>query len=168
MIQYHCSSSNSVFNIDPPEMPQDPAAVEIPSALVPCAYLVNWNPPNNINSLDIDYYVVQTSTQSKIDTVSETSTLAAFLSPCTELENLYINITAVDRCEREGMSTANFKPSILPSVFTTSSPIPCELIVYQNFSGRKVLQVGLHHEICDFSTILEKFRPYYVYTTYQN
>ena len=112
-------------------MPQDPAAVEIPSTLEPCVILIKWDPPNNINSLDVDHYIVHTSSQSEMHTVNETSTLAVFLSPCAELRSLYINITAIDRCERVGVTTANFKPSIqpmtsTPSMSTTSTPVPCE------------------------------------------
>ena len=82
---------------------------------------------NNINSLqDIDHYIVRTSSQSEMHTVNETSTLAAFLSPCMELKSFYINITAVDRCECVGVTTANFTPSFQASISTTSTPVPCE------------------------------------------
>ena len=113
-------------------MPQDAAAVEIPSDLERCVVLVEWDPPNNINSQNIDHYVIQTSSKGEIRTITETSTLATFLSPCNELKNLYFNVTAVDRCKRVGETTANFKPSLVvtdpsmtstqPSVTTTSAP----------------------------------------------
>ena len=113
-------------------MPQDAAAVEIPSDLERCVVLVEWDPPSNINSQNIDHYIIQTSTKSEIRTITETSTLATFLSPCKELRNLYFNITAVDRCKRVGVTTANFQPSLVvtdpsmtsiePSTATTSAP----------------------------------------------
>ena len=124
---------------DPPGVPQDPAAVEIPSdsPQVRCQILVIWDRPNDINSVDVDHYIVQTSSQGEINAINETATVAAFLSPCKELTSLYINITAVDRCGREGGSTANFKPSIQPPVSTTSSPVPCESI---NFYSKFLLK----------------------------
>ena len=85
--------------------PQDAAAVEIPSDQEYCVVLVEWDPPNNINSLNIDHYIIQTSTKSEIHIITETSTLATFLSLCKELRNLYFNITAIDRCKRISVST---------------------------------------------------------------
>jgi hypothetical protein len=46
---------------------------------------------------------------------NETSTLASFLFACEDLSNINISIAAVDRCERKGMNTANFTPSLLPT-----------------------------------------------------
>lgn len=140
----YCTLKYNKFNVvyiytfsDPPGKPQNPAAVEIPLSGQPCVILIKWDPPSNINSQDISYYTVHTASLSEIDTVNETSTLVAFPSPCKELQSLYINVTAVDRCGREGDS-ANIKPSISPPListtssplnFTTSTPIPCELYI---------------------------------------
>ena len=71
-------------------MPQDAAAVEIPSALDGCVILIEWNSPNNINSLDIDHYIVHTLQESEIPPTNETSTLAVFLSPCQELKTFIL------------------------------------------------------------------------------
>ena len=112
-------------------MPQNTAAVEIPSTSHRCAILIGWSPPNNIDSPNIDYYIIQTSNKIEIPTINETSTLVTFLYPCEEINNLFINITAVDRCEHVGVSTANFKPRLLvtnsqPSPTTASNSGPSE------------------------------------------
>ena len=98
-------------------MPQNTAAVEFPLTPDSC---VGWSRPNNINSPNIDYYIIQTSNKSEIPTVNETSTLATFLSPCKDLNNLFINITAFDGCEHVGTSTANLRPIRLVTVVTNS------------------------------------------------
>ena len=124
---------------DAPGMPQEAVAAEIPSNNDRCAIFIEWDPPNNINSPNIDHYIIQNSRESKIPKTNETRTLAVFLPPCEELRNLYFNITAVDRCKRIGVTTLNFGPRLLvtessmtstePSGTTThsSTPIPCEL-----------------------------------------
>ena len=106
-------------------MPQEAAAVEIPP-LDGCVILIKWNSPNNINSLDIDHYIVHTSKEADIPMTNETSTLAVFLSPCKDLKTLYINITAVDRCKRVGKPTANFQPRLMvtESSITSTEPLP--------------------------------------------
>ena len=83
---------------------------------------IDWQPPNNINIPNIDHYIIQSSNKSEIPAVKETSTLATFLSPCEDLNNLFINTTAVDRCEHANASIANFRPSRLVTV-VTNSPI---------------------------------------------
>ena len=101
-------------------MPQNAAAVEFPSTPDSCVICIGWSPPININSPNIDYYIIQTSNKNEIPTVNETSTLATFLSPCEDLSSLFINITAIDRCEHVGASTANFRPIRLVTVVTNS------------------------------------------------
>ena len=94
-------------------MPRDAAAVEIPSGQeLMCVLLIEWDPPKNIDSVNIASYIVRTSrAKSHASETNETSTLATFLSPCDN--DLNINITAIDRCGRLGVSTANFTPSIV-------------------------------------------------------
>ena len=112
--------------LDPPEMPQDAAAVEIPSRLDPCVLLISWNHPNNIDSSDIDHYIVRTSHESEVPEINDTTTLATFLSPCSELSNILINVTAVDSCGRIGVPTKNFAPQL---VHYTEAPPPTANIV---------------------------------------
>ena len=103
-------------------MPQDAAAVEIPSRQEMCVLLIEWDPPSNINSLNIERYVINTSRKHEIPVTNETSTLASFVSDCEDLIDLNISIAAVDRCGRMGVNTANFTPNI----HSTSPPIASE------------------------------------------
>ena len=129
-------TSDSIMHycISDPGMPQNAAAVEIPTTPDHCVILIEWSPPNNINSPNIDYYIIQTSNKNEIPTVNETSTLATFLSPCEELNNLFINITTVDRCEHVGVSTANFRPRLV-TVVTNSSMTSTQLSTTTSNSG---------------------------------
>ena len=102
-----------INTLDPPEMPQDAAAVEIPSPLDLCVLLISWNHPTNIDSSDIDHYIIRTSHESQVPEFNDTITLATFLSPCSDLNNLHINVTAVDRCGRVGIPTRNFAPQLV-------------------------------------------------------
>ena len=101
-------------------MPQNAVAIEIPSISDHCVIFIDWQPPNNINIPNKDHYFIQSSNKSEIPAVNETSTLATFLSPCKDLNNLSINIMTVDRCEHVGANTTNFKPIRLVTVVTNS------------------------------------------------
>ena len=120
------SVSKIIQSLDPPGMPQDVAAVEIPSRLDPCVLLISWNHPNNIGSSDIDHYIVRTSHESQVPEINDNTTLATFLSPCSELSNLLINVTAVDRCGRKGVPTRNFAPQLVP--YTEASPPTANIV----------------------------------------
>ena len=98
-------------------MPQDPAAVES-STGERCVLLIEWDPPTNIDSANIEHYVINTYGKSDIPTTNATTTLATFLSVCEDLSNINISIAAVDRCERMGVNTANFTPKLLPRTQT--------------------------------------------------
>ena len=110
---------NLVYCISGPGMPQDVAAVEIPLDPDSCVILIKWNSPSNMNSTNIDQYIIQTSNKNGISRVNENFTMVTFLTSCKEIRNLYMNITAVDRCERVGKSTTNFQPRIM----VTESPV---------------------------------------------
>lgn len=123
---------------DPPDVPQDAAATEFPSRRPDiCLLLIDWDPPHDIDSLSIKRYIIRTSRESEIPQTTETTTLATFESPCNELTNLTINITAVDVCERMSKPTANFVPTLvvtdpsditstMSSMATTQAPAPSE------------------------------------------
>ena len=127
---------NTVFS-DPPDVPKDAAATEFPlDRPGTCVLLIDWDPPNFINSLlTIKQYIICTSIESRIPQTNETRTLATFESPCNEIVNITINITAVDVCGQVSETTANFKPTLAvtepsdvtrttvsPSTVTTQAP----------------------------------------------
>ena len=114
---------------DPPAVPKDVAATEFPlDRPGTCVLLIDWDPPNFINSLlTIKQYVISTSIKSKIPQTNETRTLATFESPCNKIANVTINITAVDVCGQRSEPTANFKPTLAvtePSHFTSTTVSP--------------------------------------------
>ena len=107
-----CISGVNLFS--DPDVPQDAAATEYPSSRPGiCVLLVDWDPPNFIDGLSIELYIIHTSRESEIQQINETTTLASFELPCNELTNLTINITAVDICGRMGEPTANFAPTFV-------------------------------------------------------
>ena len=67
-----------------------------------CILTFRWNPPSNLNEADVMHYTIHIN--GTMYSSNETSTVAAFHVPnCGGHE---ISISAVNRCDREGLSSA--------------------------------------------------------------
>ena len=89
--------------------------------------LIDWDPPNFIESVTIKQYIIHSSRESEIPMKNETRTLATFESPCYKIANITINVTTVDVCGQVSEPTADFQPTLAvtePSDFTSTSVTP--------------------------------------------
>ena len=143
---------------DSPDVPKDAAATEFPlDRPGTCVLLIDWDPPNFINSLlTIKQYVISTSIKSKIPQTNETRTLATFESPCYKIANVTINITAVDVCGQVSEPTANFKPTLAvtePSHFTSTT---VTVTMTPSMATTTQAPAGLESEHCN--TVIQNYR----------
>ena len=86
-----------------------------------CNVTVEWDRPTGTSPEDIDHYVLRVSRNGICNETNTTSTLVTFsIGECTN--NLSVNITTVDRCGREGPSSANVEPELLPPTDPVTTP----------------------------------------------
>lgn len=75
-----------------------------------CVLLLQLSPPSNINSDDVDRYIIDYPSGQPITMRASSTTFV--VSNCTR--DLYIRVRAVNRCGVPGNSTDNIVPVLLP------------------------------------------------------
>ena len=135
-------------------MPRDVSATEFPfSRPGTCVLLVDWDPPNFIDGLSIEQYIIHTSKESEIQPINETTTLASFELPCNELTHLTINITAVDICGRLSEPTANFVPTFV-HVVTEPSDVTHTTVSPSTATTKAEKRYGICEYYCNMVAVI--------------
>ena len=101
-----------------------------------CVIFLTWDAPLDYNEEDIDHYIIQIPSANNLIQTNEKSTLISISIPRC-IPDIYINISAVDRCGREGPSTV--VPHLDSSTMNETAPTEQVTTLQENRSGRFVL-----------------------------
>ena len=110
-----------------PGIPQDVTAYKVtPSSGDDCIVVVNWKPPSNINMTHLKHYMVE-SPSGNFTTTKTANAAALLIHHCRVKSNTSITIHAIDRCDRNGVSSDNITIELLglpsnPSRTTEAKP----------------------------------------------
>ena len=115
-------SSAPLHNSDKPGQPEEVTVMEIqgtPGEMKnSCVFLLQLNPPSNINADDVNHYIIDYQSNQPVTTDDTSKTFA--VSNCSR--DLRVRVTAVNRCGASGNSTSDIVPRFMAQVGSVDVP----------------------------------------------